>query len=146
MCLSRFPLEWNRRLVNIVCNAAGVWAVDEHGHIHFRHGHICSAHDYESNDASLLPPAWIRVPGELPRYRSFSQVYCGPVDWMVKNTHERREIESPPLLLGLRYGQQAGGVRSHGYRRQRSCGNVMETNRGYEGDSWQQTQRLLSNL
>jgi hypothetical protein len=76
-------LEWNRRLLHIVCNSAGAWAVDDEGCIYFRHGHICAGHNLDYNDPSLLPPAWIHIPGEPKRYRSFSHVFCGPDDWMV---------------------------------------------------------------
>ena len=74
---------WTRRLIHMVCNAAGVWAVDDHGYIHFRHGHACSSHSIDADDASLLPPAWITIPGPPKPFRTFSQVYCGPADWMV---------------------------------------------------------------
>lgn len=77
-------LEWTRRMIHMVCNSAGVWAVDDHGHIHFRHGHACSSHSIDSNDVSVLPPAWITIPGSPEKQRTFSQIYCGPADWMVR--------------------------------------------------------------
>jgi hypothetical protein len=70
-------------LINIVCNNAGVWAVDEKGFVHFRHGHISANQNVSSYGGSILPPAWITVPGKAERNRSFAQVYCGPADWMV---------------------------------------------------------------
>jgi len=73
----------NRRLVNIVCNHAGVWAVDDQGYIHFRHGHISASQNIQLDERSLLPPAWISIPGEPNRNRCFAQVFCGPADWMV---------------------------------------------------------------
>lgn len=76
-------LEWNRRLVNIVCNNSGVWAVDDRGHIHFRHGHISASDHAYLHEYSLLPPAWISIPGTPKRNRNFSQIFCGPADWMV---------------------------------------------------------------
>ncbi len=79
----KFSLEWSRRLINIVCNNAGVWAVDDRGCVHFRHGHMSASQHIDSNEIAFLPPAWIMVPGEAKRYRSFSQVFCGPDDWMV---------------------------------------------------------------
>ncbi len=78
-----FRLEWSRRLINIVCNHAGVWAVDDKGFVHFRHGHISASQNVSSYGPTILPPAWILVPGEAKKYRTFSQVFCGPVDWMV---------------------------------------------------------------
>jgi len=78
-----FCLEWNRRLVHIVCNNNGVWAVDDQGCIHFRHGHMAASQNFDSDEVSFLPPAWIRIPGEAERRRCFSQIYCGPADWMV---------------------------------------------------------------
>ena len=71
-------LDWNRRLVDIVCNSVGVWAVDDQGYIHFRHGHSSN-----SSDNSLLNPAWIPIPGEAIYNRSFAQIFCGPKNWMV---------------------------------------------------------------
>ena len=79
------PLELNQRLINIVCNNAGVWAVDNKGHIYFRHGHISASQSVRTYGETFLPPAWINVPGEPDRRRSFTQVYCGPIDWMVIN-------------------------------------------------------------
>ena len=76
-------LDWNRRLVHIVCNNAGVWAVDDQGDIHFRHGHISASQNIYSDELSFLAPAWIPIPGEPKRYRTFAQIYCGPADWMV---------------------------------------------------------------
>lgn len=78
--------------MNIVCNSAGVWAVDDHGHIHFRHGHISASHHHQSQDKSLLPPAWISVPGDAKRFRSFVQVFCGPADWMVYATDTKQNV------------------------------------------------------
>lgn len=75
--------EWNRRLVHIVCNNSGVWAVDDQGSVHFRHGHIAGNEQDYLNESSLLSAAWISIPGDPRRYRSFSQIYCGPADWMV---------------------------------------------------------------
>ncbi len=71
-------LDWNRRLVDIVCNSVGVWAVDDRGCIHFRHGHTSNSNEY-----SLLNPAWIPIPGEPEPHRSFAQIFCGPKNWMV---------------------------------------------------------------
>lgn len=71
--------------MNIVCNNSGVWAVDDRGHVHFRHGHISASQHSQANEKSLLPPAWIQVPGDAKRFRSFVQVFCGPEDWMVKD-------------------------------------------------------------
>lgn len=73
-----FCLDWNRRLVDIVCNSVGVWAVDDRGYVHFRHGHSSSSNEY-----SFLNPAWIPVPGEPKYHRSFAQIFCGPKNWMV---------------------------------------------------------------
>ena len=72
-------LDWSRRLVHIVCNSIGVWAVDDRGCVHFRRGHISN-----STEDSLLNPAWISIPGEPKYYRLFAQIFCGPEDWMVK--------------------------------------------------------------
>jgi hypothetical protein len=63
----------------MVCNSVGVWAVDDRGCIHFRHGHVSNSGEY-----SLLNPAWISIPGEPKYYRLFAQIFCGPEDWMVK--------------------------------------------------------------
>ncbi|CAF3568334.1 unnamed protein product [Rotaria sordida] len=90
--LDQSQFEWNRRLVHIVCNDVGVWAVDDHGYIHFRHGHISASDDVYLNEFSVLPPAWIPIPGEPQRYRSFSQIYCGPTDWMVYATDNKQTI------------------------------------------------------
>ncbi len=65
-------------MVHIVCNTVGVWAVDDHGCIHFRYGHISN-----SNEFSLLNPAWIPIPGEPEYNRSFAHIFCGPEKWMV---------------------------------------------------------------
>lgn len=70
-------------MINIVCSNKGVWAVDDQGHIYFRHGHISASQHVRAYGATFLPPAWIQVPGEAQRRRSFTQVYCGPADWMV---------------------------------------------------------------
>lgn len=71
----------------MVCNHAGVWAVDDQGLIHFRHGHISASENIGDSELSLLPPAWITIPGEAKRHRYFSQVFCGPADWMVIVDH-----------------------------------------------------------
>ncbi len=78
-------LEWNIRLVDIVCNSVGVWAVDDQGCIHFRYGHSSNSNEY-----SLLNPAWIQIPGEPMYHRSFARIFCGPQNWMVieKQTNE----------------------------------------------------------
>jgi hypothetical protein len=76
-------LAFNRRLVHIVCNNAGVWAVDDQGYIHFRHGHISASQNIYSDESPLLPPAWIPIPGEPRGYRTFAHIFCGPADWMV---------------------------------------------------------------
>ncbi len=80
-----FLVEKKRKLLNIVCNNSGVWAVDDSGNIHFRHGHISANQHNQSKEKSFLPPAWITVPGDAKQFRSFVQVFCGPADWMVKN-------------------------------------------------------------
>ncbi|CAF3782621.1 unnamed protein product [Rotaria sp. Silwood1] len=90
--LDQSQFEWNRRLVHIVCNIAGVWAVDDHGYIHFRHGHSTASDDVYLNEWSLLPPAWIPIPGEPIKYRSFSQIYCGPDDWMIYATDNKQTV------------------------------------------------------
>ncbi|CAF2713616.1 unnamed protein product [Rotaria sp. Silwood2] len=90
--LDQSQFEWNRRLVHIVCNNVGVWAVDDQGYVHFRHGHISASDDVYLNELSLLPPAWIPIPGEPKRYRSFSQIYCGPADWMVYATDNKQTV------------------------------------------------------
>jgi len=80
-----FFVEKKRKLLNIVCNNSGVWAVDDQVNIHFRHGHISANQHSQSKGSSLLPPTWITVPGDAKQFRSFVQVFCGPADWMVKN-------------------------------------------------------------
>lgn len=77
------PSESRRRLINIVCSNKGVWAIDDQGHIYFRHGHISASQQVQTYGATFLPPAWIQAPGEAERRRSFTQIYCGPADWMV---------------------------------------------------------------
>lgn len=72
-------LDWHRRLVDIVCNGVGVWAVDDHGCVHFRHGHSSG-----SSELSLLNPAWIPIPGDAKNNRTFTQIFCGPKSWMVR--------------------------------------------------------------
>ena len=76
-----FVLDWNRRLVNIVCNSVGVWAVDDQGYVHFRHGHAAGFGEF-----SVLNPAWIMIPGEAKNHRTFAQIFCGPKSWMVSKT------------------------------------------------------------
>lgn len=78
-------LEWTRRLIHMVCNNAGVWAVDDHGHIYFRHGHAGTRRSYDLDDMSVLPAAWISIPGAPKKNRSFTQIFCGPADWMVRS-------------------------------------------------------------
>lgn len=80
-----FFVEKKRKLLNIVCNNSGVWAVDDSGNIHFRHGHISANQHNQSKENSFLPPAWITVPSNVKQIRPFVQVFCGPADWMVNN-------------------------------------------------------------
>ncbi|CAF1144141.1 unnamed protein product [Adineta ricciae] len=90
--LNQSQFEWSRRLVHMVCNHAGVWAVDDQGLIHFRHGHISASENMGDSELSLLPPAWITIPGEAKRHRYFSQVFCGPADWMVYATDNKQTV------------------------------------------------------
>ncbi|CAF0956280.1 unnamed protein product [Adineta steineri] len=90
--LDQSQFEWTRRLVHMVCNHAGVWAVDDQGSIHFRHGHISANQYVNVNELSFLLPAWITIPGEARRHRYFSQVFCGPADWMVYATDNKQNI------------------------------------------------------
>ncbi|CAF4244901.1 unnamed protein product, partial [Adineta steineri] len=55
---------------------------DDQGSIQFRHGHISANQYVNVNELSFLLPAWITIPGEARRHRYFSQVFCGPADWM----------------------------------------------------------------
>ncbi|UJR32017.1 hypothetical protein I4U23_019486 [Adineta vaga] len=90
--LNQTQFEWSRRLVHMICNNAGVWAVDDRGLIHFRHGHISASQYMNENELTLLPPAWITIPGDAKRHRYFSQVFCGPADWMVYATDNKQNV------------------------------------------------------
>ncbi|CAF1171707.1 unnamed protein product [Rotaria magnacalcarata] len=90
--LDQSQFDWNRRLVHIVCNNSGVWAVDDRGCTHFRHGHMPASDRIYLNELSLLPPAWIPIPGTPKKHRGFSQIYCGPVDWMVYATDNKQTV------------------------------------------------------